>query len=539
MVRRVIGQIAPLHLIRLCGGLLLLGFLGLLVLVQLPGLPGISFPLQQEWLGAFQWLPDPTFPPETSAGTITNRALVSGGIYLCLLAGLFGVYLTAYSRIAHAVFSDAQARSARRLIVAISVAILGILLFARQIFTSDIFGYAWFGRIWAIYGDNPYVHPPGQYAASDAGSWLTYLFWRDLPCPYGPLWLILAGGIAKLAQLGGDSIANYVIGHRLLADAAHIANIYLVWRIAGKLPGPERAQRRVGTLQVAITLAYAWNPLLLIEFGLSGHNDVLMLTAILLAFLALLGHRWRLGALALALACVIKLTAVVFLPGYLWWLFWYRDNARTARTARSSNAQSSTVTQGMGRVAQALGLIIAIGVAFYLPFWAGPATISVLSNDPAALYFIHSLSTIVNRVAPKTFTGLIRWIPLLISASVGILQTWPACTLPQMLKAWGWTLFILLTVGVAWFWPWYVSWLLIAVCMLGPGRLWNATQLLCVTSLAIYIIGPGLKSVWPDITLWSGLFVMGPPLLYVGFSWRSPAAGFLSVERGHPLDPVT
>ncbi len=283
---------------------------------------------------------------------------------------------------------------------------------------------------------------------------------------------------------------------------------------------------------------------MLIEFGVSAHNDLLMLTCVLLALYLHLKGRWQLAILALTLAFLIKFTALVFLPGYLWLLLWGGTRAGGGRPWSRS----------LGRLAAGLAIFTATCFAFYVPFWQGPTTLNVLYQDPTAQFFVHSFGTIINRKLPALLAGaqaflgggtagtlaalegissfLARWIPLLITAVVAVWQTWPARDSWRLLKAWGWTTFVLLTVGLAWFWPWYVAWLLVPALLSRDRRLIKATILLCFTSLTIYLVGVPLRTVWPDVRLWTALWVMGLPLLYVGTSLlRGPRPGRKSVAE--------
>jgi hypothetical protein len=267
-----------------------------------------------------------------------------------------------------------------------------------------------------------------------------------------------------------------------------------------------------------------------------------MLLCVLLALYLHLKGRWQLAVPALALACLIKFTAIIFLPGYLWVLLWQ---------ARRS-APGGPWAGALVRVGGAVGIFAATCVAFYVPFWQGPTTLNVLYEDPTAQFFVHSFGTIVNRKLPELLSAmgfasggvrsreglealastLARWVPLAVTAIVAVWQTWPARNTQLMLRAWGWTIFVLLTVGLAWFWPWYVAWLLVPALLSWDRRLINASILLSFTSLTIYLVGVPLRSIWPDVRLWTALWVMGLPLLYVGYTYmRSRAASRAPLQQ--------
>lgn len=555
------------------------GYVALFLLLQSGRLWQITSPLQDKWPAFFGWL-NAIFPEsEQKTDAEIGPGLVALGLYLLLLVGLFGVYLHTLSRVTGRYTVRGSSKGILRLIAGSTAAFLALLFFTREIYAVDVFSYSWFGRIWAVFGANPYIHYPSEYAAQDTTNWLHYLYWQDVPAPYGPLWVLVAGGIAQIADAARGDIVNSVIGHKLLADLAHVANIVLVWKVAGRLHEPRpvlsrwphpksrwlalrlrstRAKQKPSSTnkrQIAATVAYAWNPLLIIEFGISGHNDMLMLTPVLLALLLHLKGHWRWAVLALSLACLVKFTAVIFFPGYLWLLYWQTTNNR------GTYAQTP-VQARLLRVGQALAIFFTTFAAFYVPLWQGPATLNVLYDDPSAKFFVHSLSTITNRTLPGLLSGfasmlgaggsawspdalaplagkLSRWIPLAITGAVAVWQTWRARTLGGMITAWGWVIFAFLTVGLSWYWPWYAAWLVVPAVLSGKARLLNASIVLSFTSLLIYLVGVPLRSVWPDVRLWMGLPVMAIPLLYVGLSvWRArptrghvPSSASLQVER--------
>jgi hypothetical protein len=61
-------------------------------------------------------------------------------------------------------------------------------------------------------------------------------------------------------------------------------------------------------------LLYAWHPLVIVELGLSGHLDGLMVPFVLLAFLWLTQQRSCLAGMSLAMATLIKLYPAILLP---------------------------------------------------------------------------------------------------------------------------------------------------------------------------------------------------------------------------------
>jgi hypothetical protein len=395
---------------------------------------------------------------------------------------------------------------------------------------------------------------PSQYAWSDTARWLQWTYWADTPSVYGPVWVTLAGGIAAVARAIDNDIVTHLLGHKLLASLAHLANVVLVWKVAQIVVRRYWQRPRNASLMgwqtaatAGVTLTYAWNPLAMLEFGLSGHNDVLMLTGLLAAMWLHLTGRWRAAIVAIALASLVKFVALVFLPGYLWLLVWDTKGDTRQRIAGAAS-----------RVAQAALLVVVTWVVAYIPFWEGIATLKPLSGGPAATWFVNSIGAAIRMRLPEFVSDVAwvehwrplsmwterqvglrlewpaRWGLLLISATVASIVTWRARTFPGMLWAWGWALLAYLTLGSVWFWPWYVSWALIPVALLGPSRLWNAVQILALTSLAYYAVVPRSGSVFKPFDGLAGLLIAVPPLVYVlGSCAREAWRG--RTERARPV----
>ena len=123
--------------------------------------------------------------------------------------------------------------------------------------------------------------------------------WSYIPSVYGPVFTIFSYLLAPL------SIAASVVAYKAIAALASLAIVALVWN-AARLRGvdPVRAAALVGL-----------NPLLVLYGVGGGHNDLLMLVALVGAVYAILASP---GAARRRARCVlavgIKLTAGLLLP---------------------------------------------------------------------------------------------------------------------------------------------------------------------------------------------------------------------------------
>jgi hypothetical protein len=215
-------------------------------------------------------------------------------------------------------------------IFAAGFAFLAINLLAPVILSSDVFNYAMYGRVWGIYGADPY-NPSPPISPSDP--FLPLLGREYLPSYYGPIWTLICGGVTSL---GGTHLGLTVFLFRCVVIVAVLATAGLLWSNL-RQTAPENA---AGGL-----LLFLWNPLVVMETGLSAHNDAVMLALSLLAvWLHLRG--WKVGAaLALVVSALIKFLTGMLIPLYVWLVL------REAKTWRESATFLAATAAGAGLIA--------------------------------------------------------------------------------------------------------------------------------------------------------------------------------------------
>lgn len=217
----------------------------------------------------------------------------------------------------------------------------GMAIFSPDMLSGDLYSYVVYGRMFGVYGANPYEEVPAQYP-SDPFAHL--VFWKYAPSFYGPLWTLLSGALARAA--GHDQVSA-VLWFKGATVAAALAAAPLIAAALGRLR-PE--------LALGGTLLFAWNPLLVVETGLSGHNDALVLFFVALTLALVV---WRQSALAvgsLVLAAMVKVAVLPLVP--LLAVFLFRREPSWARkilfTVTASIASTAAVAACLG------------------PIWAGP-----------------------------------------------------------------------------------------------------------------------------------------------------------------------
>lgn len=344
------------------------------------------------------------------------------------------------------------------------------LLFGSPGESSDVFDYLFRGRMLAEYDSSPLNTAPVAFKNMPFHRYITWSGWVDA---YGPLWEYASGGMARLVRLSATPeqlavvnnqtcdnqpavctyITRYVTAYRLLAIAATvICGVLLRWIVP--------AEQRPTTLT-----AFLGNPLTLMSTALGAHNDALMLMFVLagLALFTAAKSWWRasLGLLMLVLAAHVKLTALVFVPVVLVWL-WRRD--------------------GVWRVAVsgvlAVGLGIGLSWLLYQPL-GGWATLtknlyerSILSANSIGelLYLYIRFGLGVERYAAQIPVGRAMMLLFAVLAG-GVLLRWvarrPAPTTAGLGELGAVVALLYLAIGSFWFQSWYVIWV-IALAAMSP-----------------------------------------------------------------------
>ena len=231
-------------------------------------------------------------------GTVWQPPLARANqpLYFLWFSGAFLVYVVAlldtwrHARQPHA--------AALPLIVGWAIVFRLTLLWTTPGFLSDdIYRYIWDGLVQRA-GINPYRYPPEAeelaFLRDDSIYPMINRRWALTIYPPGAqlcfrlmAWICPGSLVAMKALI-------------LLADAASIALLLSLLRRLG--------------LHQAYVLLYAWHPLVVVELGISGHLDGLMIPFVLLAFLCTMqGRAWMVGS-ALALASLVKLYPALLLP---------------------------------------------------------------------------------------------------------------------------------------------------------------------------------------------------------------------------------
>ncbi|MBA2284021.1 MAG: hypothetical protein H0W02_00910 [Ktedonobacteraceae bacterium] len=508
----ILVSVAPLH--RLAGTTLLLQMTPGMLLV---------------WVGS--WLPRDL---GLTANRIQSFVSTNSFEFQALMVTAFATYGLC------ALFIQRQVPQAnnQRILSVIWLGMLGagiIFILMPAMLSHDIFVYAGYGRLLAAHHANPYFTPFSAYPHDPL---YRVDDWPGALAAYGPLWL----GICGLASLVlGANPLGYILAFRIFGLACHLLNTLLITtilRTTGRTPR---------TVALGTTL-YALNPLVLLESTLGAHNDVFMVTLLLLGFLFCIRAERR-GitrprnylppVLFFTLAGLIKFTCLPVIALFIAMLFY-----RALRPAPSDTNSARQVTVWCWRPA-ILTTVIAgafsgcIALAGYAPFWVGHSVSQIVgsfSAPPSAHLFAFSISqgitgwgithpqpvhswgyTLLSLLSQHTLWNYINIGIVCAGMIIGAICLWRSPTMRMLALAALATLGALLVV-TTWFFPWYVTWLvsLAAICLPGTstriGRgLLAFTLVFSASAFSVYLFN-GL----PPQGGWSGfvcLTSIGPPLL--------------------------
>lgn len=353
----------------------------------------------------------------------------------------------------------------------------GILVFTQALISGDIFVYAGYGRTIVAHGANPYFVAPSAFPQDP----INHLNgWKDVTAAYGPLWL---GFCSLVALIAGTSATRYLLLFRFLGLTAHLVNIGLVMAIL-------RTQRRSSRTVTLGTLLYAWNPLLILEFCFSGHNDVFMIMFILLGMLFCARAeqhgftrplQYLPPVVAFTLAGLIKFTAFPLVALYLILLArktLYRTTSDAVKSQKLAPLQWKSALPRVLFAGITSGLVVAL---LYAPFFIGhsiPAIITSFFNPPSSHLLEHSiLKVTAEGIAYHGMPAPTSWLyPVLTILTT--YKVWSTINILVVLSMfvvssiWLWRIPTTRTFALAgiailgpllivttWFFPWYVTWL--------------------------------------------------------------------------------
>ncbi|MGQ9600456.1 MAG: hypothetical protein ACUVWZ_13670 [Anaerolineae bacterium] len=258
------------------------------------------------------------------------------GLAVCLagIAVLMGVYLLGW-------FVVRQGWEDRRILWRFAGLFAVTLLWFMPI-TSDLFTYLTQSHLLTDLRANPYQVAPLDLSSDPLV--LAYpTRYATRPSVYGPVWILLSapGTLTRVDIVGG------LFWLKGLAVVAYLGCARLVERILQQI-------RHTATVEGLYL--FAWNPLVLLLGVGAGHNDMVMMALVLLAFWLAVNQHWVGAWMTLVLSIWVKYVSVIFFPLLILW---------TWKWAKEVSGLDPVQTCARGAVASAL-----VSVLAFLPFWS-------------------------------------------------------------------------------------------------------------------------------------------------------------------------
>ncbi|MDP9380813.1 MAG: hypothetical protein M3Q29_11820 [Chloroflexota bacterium] len=386
-------------------------------------------------------------------------------LYTVALVLLFGSYV-------YALYCVHRSESARlgRMVVAFTGLLTLPGVINPDLFSNDVYGYIFYGRMYFVHGLNPYVVLPGDAPPDPFISWVD---WRNLISPYGPIWTSWSV-LLDLVVPGGLGV--HVVAYKVAGALMHLVNTLLIGAVV----------RKISPHSTALAMAaYGWNPLPLTEFAGNAHNDALMLLWVLAALVSYYYLRPLLGAALLGLAIATKFTALLFLPFYMLALLRGQGGRR----------------QRVQRILAVCGLIAAVWVVSWLPYVRDGGWRQMFALPPQSEWYLNSLPAVVYnalrdlivslwKLAPvhagDIADGLVRTLSIALILIVGLRLGRRIQGRSDLVEMWFWLLFAYLFFAGPYFWPWYATSLVVLAAISRQRYVLLVTTVLSLNALLVY-----------------------------------------------------
>lgn len=339
------------------------------------------------------------------------------------------------------------------------------MLVTPPLFTRDVYSYLAQGTM-PLRGFDPYGGGPDVLSGPVLDN--VHWFWQDTPAPYGPLFILIAKGIASVT--GENMIAGV-----LLMRLAMVVGLGL---FVAALPGLTR--HLGGRLPVTLWVAVA-NPVMVVHLVGGPHNDLLLVGLLALGSLLVLNRKHAAGIALVTLAMAVKASAGVALPFLV--LVW---------AARLTGPQRTRIIKAG---AAGIGVFLPVFAACTLAAQVGLGWLPAL-NAPAMIVNWLSLSTgagelIYNIVSwaigglPKTpFFTVTRIVGAAALLTIGVRQ-WLAARGggPDAVRRAGIVLLLVALLSPATL-PWYYTW---GMALLA-GTAWTARRMQVVIFVSCFLV---------------------------------------------------
>lgn len=218
-----------------------------------------------------------------------NRSIVTI-IYFALVLIFFGFYIV----FMHLFHKKKWKEKELKLLLGITCC---ILLFSYPAMLSfDIFNYIATAKVLFFYHENPYIIMPIEFVGDPL---LLFTHAANKLALYGPGWILLTG-IPYVWGLG--SFFFTILNFKLFVSIFYLIAVVTLWKLAKN---------------IYVVALFACNPLVVIEILVSGHNDIVMMSLVLISLLFIQKKRYIVAVLLFFASIFIKYASVFLLPVFI------------------------------------------------------------------------------------------------------------------------------------------------------------------------------------------------------------------------------
>ncbi|MFC1711810.1 hypothetical protein ACFLZ1_04470 [Patescibacteria group bacterium] len=184
-------------------------------------------------------------------------------------------------------------------VLKILIVISLVMVFAYPAFSHDIFNYIFDARILVHYQNSPYHSHAWDYTGDN---WVRFMHWVHRPFPYGPSWLV-GSSLFYLIGLGKFSLTLF--SFKGLSYLSYIGSGFFIWKI-NSIMNKKIAQKSL--------VYFLFNPVIVFELLVSGHNDGFMMLFVLLSIYLLIMNRTFPAIITFLISVGVKFTSLIYAP---------------------------------------------------------------------------------------------------------------------------------------------------------------------------------------------------------------------------------
>ncbi|MBS1847466.1 MAG: DUF2029 domain-containing protein [Actinobacteria bacterium] len=358
--------------------------------------------------------------------------------------------------------------------------------------SNDLWAYSMQGRILSVHHVNPYFNWPMKFP-DDPAVYRVSSGWRHTPNPYGPVFAIIEGGVALVA--GTSALATRLLFQLVGALAVAATAIVLV-------------KRRVGTDGIAFFLLC---PAILTAVN-GAHNDLLMAGAVLAAVVCADRRRFVRAGVWLAVAALIKVTALAAIPAIVLWLVVHR-RFRSAVTFSATSLAVFVAGYGIFGGPKALATVAAS---------AERASRAAVFSSPRQHLVDSARHSGATLHTAAISVGHVVTVATIACTAVALAFTWWRCRKPDSSRTYVVPTLTTLVCMLIYVLPWYAIWGIPTGALAPRSRGSAAAWWVASAYLVAYNVPAGIKLEGFSIGLSRATMPVAAILLAVAFvvPWR-------------------